>query len=79
MDERLPPAFTCPCEICGNMTYCTATKRCNSCWETEHNLERYLKYPAGRDNVLRILAKMGTFGDMSPPVFTDPFPDGQHQ
>lgn len=44
------------CGICGAPTTMTGTKRCNGCWETERHLDEYLRHPAGRANVLRILA-----------------------
>jgi hypothetical protein len=67
------------CEICGSPTPYGGTKRCNRCWETERGLDEYLKHPAGRVRVIRILTSMGFFGDTSLPVHSDPFPDGQHQ
>ena len=34
-DER----ETVPCEICGDQTPMTATKRCDRCWELERRIE----------------------------------------
>ena len=30
-----------PCEICGQMTPFTETRRCNNCWELERRIQMY--------------------------------------
>jgi len=37
-----------PCEICGQSTIYTGTKRCTNCWEVEHRLPEYLKNARGQ-------------------------------
>lgn len=34
---------TVPCETCGTLTTMTGTKRCDGCWEVEHQLADYLQ------------------------------------
>lgn len=36
---------TIPCEICGDSTTYTGTRRCNSCWEMERGFELLRRKP----------------------------------
>lgn len=42
-----------PCELCGDSTSMTATKRCNRCWELETRIQNDL------DLALKIIANLG--------------------
>lgn len=49
-----------PCDVCGDPTLATATKRCDGCWEVEHRLRDFLKSQRGQVVVAEALVQAGS-------------------
>lgn len=45
------------CKRCKGPVQLGGAKLCNCCWETEYQIEDYLKSPAGRAYVRKLLEK----------------------